>query len=182
MKYIKYTYVDAVTGISIAVEPAKNGPAPPAVTGLQFIWARESLYPTNVPEFFGTCPDESDTQIDGVLGVFAQADWETMRTDEMWARNQKPSTRLTRLEFRNLFTTPEKAMLELVAIDNPAADMPARMQAATLRAYLADVAAAEFIDLADTSTIAGVRTLEDMGLLAAGRSTEILAGIRPHPV
>lgn len=86
MKYLKFTYVDAVTGISIASEPAENGPVFPPVAGLQFSWARESQYPTDAPEFFGTCPDSSDTQIDGVLGVFSESDWENMRADEMLAR------------------------------------------------------------------------------------------------
>lgn len=86
MKYIKFTYVDAVTGISVASNPAANGPAFPPVGDLEFAWARESRYPTDVPEFFGTCPDDSDTQIDGVLGVYSQADWVAMRDDEMRAR------------------------------------------------------------------------------------------------
>ena len=90
MKYIKFTYVDAVTGISIASESAANGPVFPPVSGLEFAWARESRYPTDVPEFFGACPDDADTQVDGVLGVYVQADWETMREDEMRARNPVP--------------------------------------------------------------------------------------------
>ena len=90
MKYIKFTYVDAITGISVAKQPAANGPVFPPVAGLEFAWARESQYPTDVPEFFGTCPDDADTQIDGVLGVHVQADWETMREDEMRARNPVP--------------------------------------------------------------------------------------------
>ena len=90
MQYLKFTYVDAVTGISIASEPAANGPVFPPVDGLEFVWARESRYPTDVPEFFGTCPDESDIQVEGVLGVYVQQDWETMREDEMQARNPVP--------------------------------------------------------------------------------------------
>ena len=90
MKYLKFTYVDAVTGISIASEPAANGPVFPPVAGLEFAWARESQYPTDVPEFFGTCPDDSNVQIDGVLGVYVQADWETLWADEMRARNPVP--------------------------------------------------------------------------------------------
>ena len=86
MKHIKYTYVDAVTGISVASQPATNGPVYPAVKGLTFVWARESAYPTDVPEFFGTCPDDSHTQIDGVLGIFDQVDWENMQADEMSRR------------------------------------------------------------------------------------------------
>ena len=90
MQYLKFTYVDAVTGISIASEPAANGPVFPPVADLEFVWARESHYPTNVPEFFGTCPDDSNVQVDGVLGVYLQVDWETMREDEMQARNPVP--------------------------------------------------------------------------------------------
>ena len=90
MQYLKFTYVDAVTGISIASEPAANGPVFPPVDGLEFVWARESAYPTDVPEFFGTCSEDADTQVDGVLGVYVQADWETMREDEMRARNPVP--------------------------------------------------------------------------------------------
>ena len=91
MQYLKFTYVDAVTGISIAKQPAANGPVFPAVIGLEYVWARESRYPADVPEFFGTCPDDAATQVDGVLGVYSQADWETMRDDEMRARNPVPA-------------------------------------------------------------------------------------------
>ena len=90
MQYIKFTYVDAITGISVDKQPAPNGPVFPPVAGLEFVWARESRYPTDVPEFFGTCPDDSNVQVDGVLGVYVQADWETMREDEMRARNPVP--------------------------------------------------------------------------------------------
>ena len=101
MKYIKFTYVDAVTGVSVDKEPAKNGPVFPNIEGLTFCWARESRYPTDVPEFFGTCPDDADIQIEGVLGVYVQADWETLWADEMRARNPVPqqvTMRQARLE------------------------------------------------------------------------------------
>ena len=90
MQYIKFTYVDSVTGVSITKQPATNGPVFPAVAGLEYNWARESRYPTDVPEFFGTCSEDADTRVDGVLGVYNQADWETMREDEMRARNPVP--------------------------------------------------------------------------------------------
>lgn len=86
MKYLKFTYVDALTGVSVASQPAANGPVFPEIAGLTFVWARESRYPTDVPEFFGTCPDSSSTQVDGVLAVVPQGDWEVMRADEMAAR------------------------------------------------------------------------------------------------
>jgi len=86
MKYLKFTYVDAVTGVPVTDAPASNGPKFPDVDGLEFVWARESRYPTNVPEFFGTCPDGSSTMAAGVLDVLAHADFEQMRLDEMRAR------------------------------------------------------------------------------------------------
>ena len=97
MKYLKFTYVDAGTGISIAAEPAQNGPKFPPVVGLQFVWARESAYPTDVPLLFGTCPDDSDTQIDGVLGIYSQADWEQMQADEMQMRPDPETRRVANL-------------------------------------------------------------------------------------
>ena len=92
MKHIKFTYVDTLTGVSIASHPAENGPAFPAVEGLVFVWARESAYPTPVPEFFGTCPDDAFTMIDGVLDVLSQYDFENMRDDEMRARDKTPQS------------------------------------------------------------------------------------------
>lgn len=90
MKYIKYTYVDSVTEVSVEKGPATNGPVYPPIPGLEFVWARESQYPTDVPQFFGTCPDDSDTDVEGVLGVFSESDWLVMQADEMRARNPVP--------------------------------------------------------------------------------------------
>lgn len=90
LKYLKFTYVDAQTGISVATAPAKNGPRFPAVVGLEFVWARESAYPTAVPEFFGTCPADADIKVEGVLGEFVEADWLQMQASELRARNHVP--------------------------------------------------------------------------------------------
>lgn len=175
MKYLKYTHVDAVTGIPVTDAPARNGPAMPAVAGLQFVWARESLYPTEQPQLFGTCPDESDTAVPGVLGVYVQQDFETMHQDELIARAALlPTLRITRLAFRNRFTTAEKVAIEIASMDNPSATMPQRQQAAMLRAYLADVAASTHIDLSRADTRGGVQALDAFGLLAPGRALEIL--------
>ena len=67
MKHIKFTYVDSVTQISVAKEPSKHGPHFPSIKGLQFSFARESLYPTQVPQFIGTCDDDADLSIDGFM-------------------------------------------------------------------------------------------------------------------
>ena len=86
MKHLKFTYVDAVTGVPVTDAPAENGPKFPDVDGLVFVWARESQYPTTAPEFFGTCPDDSFALIPGVIDVLKQVDWEQMQRDEMRAR------------------------------------------------------------------------------------------------
>ena len=87
---------------------------------------------------------------------------------------QYSDSSITRLAFRSRFTTAEKVALEIAGLDNPAASMPARAQAAALRANQADLAAATFVDLARPDTRAGVQMLEAAGLLAAGRALEIL--------
>ena len=90
-------------------------------------------------------------------------------------------TRITRLAFRNRFTSAEKVMLELAALDDPAAPMAQRQQAAAIRVHLADVVASTFIDLAAQETRAGVLALEAGGLLTEGRTLEILdAPVEAH--
>lgn len=92
-----------------------------------------------------------------------------------------PESRITRLAFRNRFTTGEKVALEIAALDDPTAPMPQRAQAAALRANNADLAAATFIDLQRPETRAGVQMLEAAGLLAVGRAAVILdAEIMPE--
>lgn len=69
MQYLIYTYVDAVTGVSVMEAPARNGPRPPDVAGLTYQWARESEYPTDRPTLYGTAPDGADVDVPGVLGA-----------------------------------------------------------------------------------------------------------------
>ena len=85
-----------------------------------------------------------------------------------------PDSRVTRLAFRNRFTNAEKVAIEFAGLDDPAAPMPQRLQAAALRANQADLAAATFVDLSREDTRAGVQMLETAGLLAEGRALEIL--------
>ena len=91
--------------------------------------------------------------------------------------------RITRLAFRNRFTMGEKAAMEIAGLDNAAAPMAQRQQAAVLRAYMADVAASTFVDLQRPDTRAGVQQLQALGLLAAGRAAVILdTPPAPHEV
>jgi hypothetical protein len=82
---------------------------------------------------------------------------------------------ITKLAFRNRFTAAEKVALEIAALDDPAAEMAARQQAAGLRALLADLAAADrYVNLDHGETRAGVQQLESMDIIAPGRAAVIL--------
>ena len=84
------------------------------------------------------------------------------------------SIKITKLAFRNRFTAAEKAGIEFASLDNPAATMPARLMAASLRANQADINAAAHIDLMRPDTRGGVEALEYFGLIAVGRADVIL--------
>lgn len=81
---------------------------------------------------------------------------------------------ITPLAFRQRFGAGERVALEIAALDDPSASMPARQAAAALRSMLADVQTARYIDLERADTRAGVQQLETLGLLAAGRALDIL--------
>lgn len=88
MNYVKYTYIDSVTRVSVAQEPAINGPAMPDIKGLEFRFALESEYPTNTPIMYGVC-----TTLDGIapglLEVITRAEFDSAKAAEMEAREAK---------------------------------------------------------------------------------------------
>lgn len=85
-----------------------------------------------------------------------------------------PPVRITKLSFRQRFLQAERVAIEIASLDNPAADMSVRAQAATLRSYLKDIDAASHVDLNFPSTRAGVQLLEAAGLIGQGRAAVIL--------
>ena len=84
------------------------------------------------------------------------------------------SKKITKLAFRNRFTTAEKIALEMASLDDVTASMAIRQQKAALRVYLKDLDNASFVDLDRADTIAGVNSLATMGLLTNERASEIL--------
>lgn len=117
--------------------------------------------------------------------IAAPADFDVTRLGEYryegGALVLAPDTRITRLAFRNRFTSAEKMALELAALDDPAATLAQRQQAAAIRVYLSDMNAATFIDLGRDDTRAGVQALEAGGLIGTGRALEILdAPVEAH--
>jgi hypothetical protein len=98
--YIKITDIDADTGILCTEAPMRTGPALPNVKGFQFIFAKESIYPidTNAdgsyvetPFYYGTCDDDADTTLVGVLKVLTQAEFDADKQTEFDARKPYPS-------------------------------------------------------------------------------------------
>lgn len=100
MKHICITEVDAVTKIVCTSEPQRTGPSMPVVKGLQVIWQDKSTWPVEVapdgtylraPKYYGTCDDDADTTIAGVLQVLTEAEYDALKAVEHEARRPYPS-------------------------------------------------------------------------------------------
>lgn len=132
------------------------------------------------------------TATDGYIGIDlsidAPLDFDIARINDYRLINgvltlPAPKRHITRLSFRNRFSPAEKVAIEIAALDNPTAPMAQRTQAAALRASQADLSVTTMVDLDRAETRAGVQMLEAAGLLAKGRSAEILdAQVQPHEV
>lgn len=105
MKYICVTHVDSKTGIPGHKAPMKNGPAHPKVKGLNLEWWDESnwplTHPDQYPRFYGTCDDDADTDLEGVIFVFqdteettAKEQYDSAHQDEIRARLPTTATPL----------------------------------------------------------------------------------------
>ena len=81
---------------------------------------------------------------------------------------------ITKLAFRSRFTAAEKVMIELAGVHNPTDPVQKQELAAAVRVSNADIQVSTYIDLGRPDTRAGVKAMEAFGLLAAGRSDEIL--------
>jgi len=102
--------------------------------------------------------------------LVAVDEYDTSIVGRTWVNNapgdfppEPVSTRLTRLEFRNRLTGPEKEAIYTAAESSVA-----------IRIWLDDLAAAEYIELTDPSTSGAVNGLEALTLIGTGRATEIL--------
>ena len=97
MQHLKYTYVDARTGISCTEAPMRAGPAMPSVPGLTFGFALESLYPTATPVFFGTA-ESADLSTPGVIELVSEQEYDAAWDQEQADRLAKAkSSRLAEL-------------------------------------------------------------------------------------
>lgn len=90
-------------------------------------------------------------------------------------KNDSPR-HITNLAFDLRFTTEERVAIEMASLDDPAAPLAQRQQAAEVRVSLQRANKAGFTDLDDPVTRTGVEQFELVGLIAPGRSAAILDG------
>jgi hypothetical protein len=100
MKFICITEIDAVTKIICTAEPQRTGPSMPFVKGWVYVWHDQSTWPVEVasdgtylraPKYYGTCDDDADTSIVGVLQVLTEEEYNAARNAEHLARRPYPS-------------------------------------------------------------------------------------------
>ena len=98
--YICVTEVDFITKIPCTQEPQRTGPSMPVVKGLKLDWTNKSTWPVELapdgtylraPLYYGTCDDDADTSIAGVLEVLTEEDYYSRKQAEYEARRPYPS-------------------------------------------------------------------------------------------
>ena len=98
--YIQITNIDADTGILCTEAPMRTGPAIPNVKGFQFIFQNESDFPiasnadgslSTAPLLYGTCDDDADTNLVGVLKVLSQVEFDADKLQEFNLKKPYPS-------------------------------------------------------------------------------------------
>lgn len=98
--YICVTEVDAVTKVPCTVEPQRTGPSMPNIKGLSILWQDSSTWPVELasdgtylraPKYYGTCDDDADTTVAGVLQVLTESEYNTAKEAEHLARKPYPS-------------------------------------------------------------------------------------------
>jgi hypothetical protein len=80
--YICVTHVDAITKLPVEMAPLSNGPTFPEIKGLKILWWNQSEWPTDKPLFYGTCDDDADLDILGVIGSLTEDEFKTKRESE----------------------------------------------------------------------------------------------------
>lgn len=95
MIYLSITHVDARTGIICTAEPMRTGPSYPQIKNCAITWFNESKWPiattpegayTEPPLFFGTCDDDANLNVSGVVATYTEAEFQTLKSAEHQAR------------------------------------------------------------------------------------------------
>jgi hypothetical protein len=100
MIYLSITQIDADTGIVCTAEPMRTGPAYPQIKNCNIVWCDKSTWPiattaegahTRAPLFFGTCDDDADLTVSGVVATYTAEEYAELKTAEHQARKPYPS-------------------------------------------------------------------------------------------
>ena len=95
MIYLSITQIDADTGVICTAEPMRTGPSYPQIKNCIIYWANKSTWPiattsegahTVAPLFFGTCDDDADLTVSGVVATYTAEEYQTLKTAEHQAR------------------------------------------------------------------------------------------------
>ena len=98
MKYVAVTHVDKKTKVPGFKAPMRNGPVFPDVKGLDIEWWDQSrwpiLHPDDYPLFYGTCDQDADTDIPGVMRILEKENYDDLHAMELRARKPSVATPL----------------------------------------------------------------------------------------
>ena len=95
MIYLSITQIDADTGIVCTAEPMRTGPAYPQIKNCNIVWCDKSTWPiattaegahTRAPLFFGTCDDDADLTVSGVIATYTAEEYQALKTAEHQSR------------------------------------------------------------------------------------------------
>jgi hypothetical protein len=95
MKYLAITQIDARTKILCTEQPMRTGPDYPQIKNCNIVWCNKSTWPipttpqgalTRPPLFYGTCDDDADTSIPGVVRLLTELEYSELKTAEHQAR------------------------------------------------------------------------------------------------
>ena len=89
--------------------------------------------------------------------------------------NYKEPVKLSKLEFRKLFSIPERISIDN-SPNNPELPQDVRYTMVTI---LNDLNSAEFIELDNPDVAVAVGFIESVGLISTGRTPQILANVAP---
>ena len=98
--FICLTEIDAVTKILCTLAPQRNGPSIPEVKSWRYLWNNSSTWPVETssdgtylrePKYYGTCDDDADTTVVGVLQVLTEEEFNIAKAAELEARRPYPS-------------------------------------------------------------------------------------------
>lgn len=100
MIYLSITQIDADTGIICTAEPMRTGPSYPQIKDWSVNWWNKSTWPiattltgahTLAPLFFGTCANDADLTVAGVVATYTAEEYQALKSAEHQARKPYPS-------------------------------------------------------------------------------------------